>query len=401
MAKTTWWVPPVLASLYDETPKLLERGPMGALLHGPSGSGKTFWLRTLRDAVIKEKPEAHVYSVTHADDDATLFKVLNQLVHGEEEGIAVVTMDDIHRLCPYQPTNKEEKMRIASVRCFLDAVHEEVSSMNVLVLAATPSLAQVSPRILASPLLGNQYGLQNPDTVVKEEIGRQLLCDSDGRIDPLCEVPQFRQASGVADVYKTASDFLIGSDTSSNNTKKTDGDKDIHSNLHGCKQEVQQLWDAFVGSLENRDVYNSLGLSPPKGALIFGSSGVGKTSLAAQFLAQIEQRGVGTTIRARAVDLISKYVGVTEANIASLFRKARRQSPCVIFLDNIDRIAPPRVTEDRENTSSPLWDRILSIFLTEIDGITSKYDDHFSEYVFVVGCSQSMEYVDPALRRSG
>ena len=130
---------------------------------------------------------------------------------------------------------------------------------------------------------------------------------------------------------------------------------------------------------------------------IFGPSGNGKTLLAHYLGNYCSVKGLASFVEVKAVDLISKVVGETEQNIRNVFLQARERSPCVLFLDQIETIAGKR-TEEEENVS---FDRILSILLVEIDGIQNKLMSEENETVLVIGATNNVEALDPAIKRSG
>ncbi|CUG89052.1 cell division cycle protein, putative, partial [Bodo saltans] len=150
------------------------------------------------------------------------------------------------------------------------------------------------------------------------------------------------------------------------------------------------------------------GVVCPKGALIVGPSGAGKTALLAALHSELrhEQRDVAQgghqqhanklhVIMVDALSLLHKEVGRSEKNIQALLAEARASSPSVVFLDNLDAIAPPRGKNTRETNITA--DRTLSTLLVELDGVR----DHRDAEVLVVASAPSVESLDAAMVRPG
>jgi len=138
----------------------------------------------------------------------------------------------------------------------------------------------------------------------------------------------------------------------------------------------------------------SLGVSPPKGMLIYGPSGVGKTFIARRLARSCE--GKANFLNVSCPSLLSKVVGETERNVAKLFARARSVAPAIMFLDHVECLAPVRETGDSaENT----MDRLLSCLLIEMDGVVGHSSSESA--VIVVAATERREMLDPAILRPG
>jgi len=131
-----------------------------------------------------------------------------------------------------------------------------------------------------------------------------------------------------------------------------------------------------------------MGITPPKGILLYGPPGCGKTLLA---------RAVATESKANFIsikgpELLSKWVGESEKAIREVFRKAKMASPCIIFFDEFDSIAPSR---GRHTSDSGVSEKVLSQFLTELDGLEVMKD------IVVIAATNRPDILDPALIRPG
>ena len=175
---------------------------------------------------------------------------------------------------------------------------------------------------------------------------------------------------------------------------------------------------AVLAPLRHAEKYWALGVPPPSGLLLYGASGNGKTMLALSLAREAKEHGLANFIAVRCSELVSKVVGESERAVAEVFHRARKMSPCLIFLDQIEAIARRRQgADDLATTSEHTWDRLLSCLLTELDGIGSKSPQHphgpgsgggegggrplSEQAIIVVGATVDMGRLDPALIRSG
>lgn len=163
---------------------------------------------------------------------------------------------------------------------------------------------------------------------------------------------------------------------------------DVHwseiGGLEGIKRELQE---AVEWPLKYPDLYTTIGYSMPKGVLLYGPSGTGKTLLAKAVATESE----ANFISVRGPELLSKWVGESERGVREVFRRARQASPCIIFFDEIDALAPVRGL----GGDSMVTERVVSQLLTELDGIQSLSG------VVVLAATNRMDMVDPALLRAG
>ncbi len=154
--------------------------------------------------------------------------------------------------------------------------------------------------------------------------------------------------------------------------------------LEGVKKELQE---AVEWPLKYPDLYDKIGYSMPKGLLLYGPSGTGKTLLAKAVATESE----ANFISVRGPELLSKWVGESERGVREVFRRARQAAPCVIFFDEIDALAPTRGT----GGDSMVTERVVSQLLTELDGIQSLNG------VVVLAATNRIDIVDQALLRAG
>ncbi|ASI99629.1 CDC48 family AAA ATPase [Thermococcus celer] len=154
----------------------------------------------------------------------------------------------------------------------------------------------------------------------------------------------------------------------------------------GLEEVKEELREAVEWPLKYPEAFLGLGITPPKGILLYGPPGTGKTLLAKAVANESE----ANFIAIKGPEVLSKWVGESEKNIREIFRKARQAAPTVIFIDEIDAIAPRRGTDVNRVT-----DRLINQLLTEMDGIQE------NSGVVIIGATNRPDIIDPALLRPG
>jgi transitional endoplasmic reticulum ATPase len=156
----------------------------------------------------------------------------------------------------------------------------------------------------------------------------------------------------------------------------------------GLDHIKEELKEAIEWPLKHSDLFKKVNSHPPKGILLYGAPGTGKTLLAK---AVVNESGVNF-ISVKGPSLISKYVGESERGIREVFKKAKQASPTILFFDEIDSLVPKR---SESSTDAHVTERVISQFLTEMDGIEEL------KGVVVLAATNRLDLVDPALLRSG
>jgi transitional endoplasmic reticulum ATPase len=155
----------------------------------------------------------------------------------------------------------------------------------------------------------------------------------------------------------------------------------------GLDQAKQELVEAVEWPLKYPDAFESIGIRPPRGVLLFGPPGTGKTLLAK---AVATESGVNF-ISVKGPELLSKWVGESERAVREVFRKAKQAAPSLIFFDEVDSIVPARGS----GLDSHATERVVSQILTELDGVVELKD------VVVLAATNRPDLVDPSLLRPG
>ncbi len=149
----------------------------------------------------------------------------------------------------------------------------------------------------------------------------------------------------------------------------------------------QALTEAVLWPLQHPDTFARLGVDPPRGVLLYGPPGCGKTFVV-RALASTGQLSVHAV---KGSELMDKWVGSSEKAVRELFRRARDSAPSLVFLDEVDALAPRR----GQSFDSGVTDRVVAALLTELDGIDPLRD------VVVLGATNRPDLIDPALLRPG
>ncbi|GAA1310503.1 AAA family ATPase [Pseudonocardia xinjiangensis] len=397
-----------------DRPELLTRlggsARLGVLLVGPEGVGKLTLARSTAAAVGASCVELAAPGVAAIEAGAA-----SQRVH-EVVGAAraaaragtrtVLVVTDIDALLP-----AASPPPLATI--VLDALREAVGTPGLALVATTASPESVDPRLRAPDLVDRELGLALPDLRTRTELLRRLLATvplaDDVDLKAVAErAPGFVAADLVAARREAAvqaalrhtgegepricqEDLLdaVGSvrpiSMSSSDTLQTGG---ISLDQVGDMVEVKQaLTEAVLWPLQYPDSFARLGVAAPRGVLVYGPPGGGKTFL----LRALAGTGQLNVFAVKGAELLDKYVGESERAVRELFRKAADAAPALVFLDEVDALAPRR----GQSSDSGVADRVVAALLTELDGAEPLRD------VIVVGATNRPELIDPALLRPG
>ncbi len=160
------------------------------------------------------------------------------------------------------------------------------------------------------------------------------------------------------------------------------------ADVGGLDDIKEALKEAVEWPLKYAGLFRKAGTNPPKGIILYGKPGTGKTYLAK---AVASESGVNF-ISVKGPQVMSKYIGESEKGVRELFKKARQAAPTILFLDEIDSICPRRTSD---SSGANVADRVISQFLTEMDGIEDL------KGVVVLAATNRIDMIDPALLRSG
>jgi transitional endoplasmic reticulum ATPase len=393
-----------------DRPELLTRlggaARLGVLLVGPEGVGKLTLARSTAAAVGATTVELAAPGVAALEAATASQRVHEVIGKARAGGRTVLVVTDVEALLPAAAPPP-----LATV--VLDALRAAVATPGVALVATTSAPESVDPRLRAPDLIDRELGLALPDLRTRTELLRRLLAAvplADGvDLKAVAErAPGFVAADLVAVRREAAvqtalrhagegearicqEDLLdaVGSvrpiSMSSSDTLQTGG---ITLDQVGDMVEVKQaLTESVLWPLQYPDSFARLGVAAPRGVLVYGPPGCGKTFL----LRALAGTGQLNVFAVKGAELLDKYVGESERAVRELFRKAADAAPALVFLDEVDALAPRR----GQSSDSGVADRVVAALLTELDGAEPRRD------VIVVGATNRPELIDPALLRPG
>ncbi|MBM2852479.1 MAG: ATPase [Candidatus Nitrosotenuis sp.] len=410
--------------------KLGVEAPKGVLLYGPPGTGKTL----LAKAVANES-NAHFISISgpeimskfYGESEARLREIFKE---AREKAPSIIFVDEIDSIAPKREevTGEVERRVVSQMLSLMDGLE---ARGKVIVIAATNRPNAIDPALRRPGRFDREIEIKVPD-----KKGRRDILNIHTRNMPL--VTEENDVNYV-DVGKIASvsHGYVGADLEylckeaamkclrrllpelnleDEKVPPETLDKLIVNNedfqkalievtpsgmrevfienpdvkwddIGGLKEVKQQLQEAVEWPMKYPGLYERLGHKMPRGILLHGVSGVGKTLLAKAVATESEANFVSV----RGPELLSKWVGESERGIREIFRRARQASPCVIFFDEVDSIAPIRGA----GGETAVTERVVSQLLTELDGMENMHG------VIVLAATNRADMIDPALLRPG
>ncbi|EOD65248.1 ATPase [Amycolatopsis vancoresmycina DSM 44592] len=389
-------------------PELLARlgapAHLGVLLSGPEGVGKATLVRSVaHDAGIRVVPLA-APNLAVLDPNVAVAR-LREAIRAAE-GPTVLLLTDVDALLP-----ATSPPPVATV--VLEELRTALKRERFAVVATTARAESADPRLRAADLLDRELGLALPDAKTRRELLNVLLRDVplDAGID--CGVlaertPGFVAADLIAlrrdaalraalrqrdtdeprisqqDLLDALATVRPVSMSTSDNLATGGLTLDDVGNMVDVKQS---LTEAVLWPLRYPDSFARLGVEPPRGVLLYGPPGGGKTFL----VRALAGTGALNVFAVKGAELMDKWVGESERAVRELFRRAAEAAPALIFLDEIDALAPRR----GQSSDSGVADRVVAALLTELDGVEPMRE------VVVLGATNRPELVDPALLRPG
>jgi transitional endoplasmic reticulum ATPase len=418
-------------------PELFQRlgiePPKGVLLHGPPGCGKTLLARA-----VANESEANFYSINgpeimskfYGESEARLREIFQQ---AQQNAPSIIFVDELDAIAPKREevTGEVERRVVAQLLALMDGLS---GRGNVIVIGATNRPSALDPALRRPGRFDREIEIGVPDRKGRYEVlqihtrGMPLVPYKEGEkgegvnLDRLAEMthgytgadlsalgretamkalrrylPQINleeerippavlekmevQMSDFENAYKELTPTAMREVYIEVST--------VHWDDAGGLEDVKQhLKEAVEWPLKNPEMFSRLGIRPPKGILLYGPPGCGKTLLAKAVATESE----ANFITIKGPEVFSKWVGESEKAIREVFRKARMAAPAVVFLDEIDSITPRR---GMGMSDSGVSERVISQLLTEMDGITTLQD------IVVIAATNRPDMVDSAVLRPG
>lgn len=387
---------------------------LGVLVVGPEGVGRT----TLVRAVAAEA-EAHVVvldapgaAALEAGAAAERVRIACRRAREAASGQAraVLLVPDVEALLP-----ASDPPPLATV--VLDELRAVAASERVALVATAQGPESVDPRLRAPDLVDRELGLAAPGDRDRAELLRVLLREVPlgGDVDlgvVGLRTPGFvaadlvalrreaavraalRSTDGEDGELRLCQDDLLGAVTSVRPVAlSSSGSQTLHSggltldDVGDMTETKQALTETVLWPLSYPDSFARLGVEPPRGVLLYGPPGGGKTYL----MRALAGTGRLNVFVVKGAELLDKYVGESERAVRELFRRAEDAAPALVFLDEVDALAPRR----GGSSDAGVADRVVAALLTELDGATPLRD------VVVLGATNRPELIDPALLRPG
>ncbi|MBG6069219.1 AAA family ATPase [Micromonospora ureilytica] len=377
---------------------------LGVLLVGPAGSGKSALVRAVAARVGARVHPLWAPEVAALTSQAAAERLRVAATAARAGGPAVLLVTDVEALAP-----ADDPGPVATV--FRQVLAESIRA-GVAVVCTTGRSEAVDPALRAPDLLSLRISVSLPDQALRREqltvLTRQVPLADDVRLDDVAaRTPGFvaadlaalvreagvraalRQKSAETPTVSMA-DFTAAREVVRPTTMAS-STLDLASvtldDVGGLDEVKQTLTESVLWPLTYPDTFARLGVQPPRGVLLYGPPGCGKTYL----VTALAGSGRANVLSVKGAELLSKWVGESERAVRELFRRAREASPTLIFLDEVDALAPVR----GQATDGGTTDRVVAALLTELDGIETLRN------VVVVGATNRPDLVDPALLRPG
>jgi transitional endoplasmic reticulum ATPase len=405
--------------------KLGIEAPKGILLFGPPGTGKTL----LAKAVASES-NAHFISISgpeimskfYGESEARLREIFKE---AKEKAPSIIFFDEIDSIAPKREevVGEVERRVVSQMLSLMDGLE---GRGKVIVIAATNRQNALDPALRRPGRFDREIEIKVPDKHGRLEIlqihARNMPLDPDvdqqriaavshgfvgADLEYLCKEAAMKCLRRLLPELNMEDEKLPPETLDKLIITQNDFDQAIRDVMPSAMREVflespdvkwqdigglesvkRELQEAIEWPLKYPDLYSKLGYAVPKGILLHGPSGTGKTLLAKAVATEAE----ANFISVKGPELISKWIGESERGIREIFRRARQAAPCVIFLDEMDSIAPTRSGMEGGGGGT---ERIVSQILTEIDGINELHG------VVVLGATNRPDMIDPALLRPG
>lgn len=266
---------------------------------------------------------------------------------------------------------------------------------NVTVRRCEPSLAEkvvLAPNIPENKRIQFEDGIE--DVFLNGLMGRPLMADTD-IIVPNIALMGSRSTFTVMSTVPTGPVMVGGStEISIRNTpnthqkvsKKPTGQQITYDDVGGLDEELKRIREMIELPLKHPELFDRLGIAAPRGVLLYGPPGTGKTLLAEA----VANESGATLLSVRGPEIIGQYYGQSEERLRDIFKEASENAPSIVFLDEIDSIAP-----NRDSVHGEVERRVVAQLLTLMDGLKDRGN------VIVIGATNREDSIDPALRRPG
>jgi transitional endoplasmic reticulum ATPase len=380
---------------------------VGVLITGPAGSGKVAVVR--RVAAQLGLPVQRLWGPTLAgtEPNAAAQLIRDTVASARAATPSILLIEDVDAIAPADGG--------PLLGLVLDTVHTVMSDPSVALICTSSAPASVSAAIRGAGLIDRQLEIPLPSREVRHQIllavTRTMPLSADADLTAVAaRTPGYvaadlvalsqeaalraaqrqRGASPPPDSTVTMADFDEALQVVRPTSLLDDALEvpDLTLDDVGDLVEVKKvLTETVLWPLTYPDTFRRLGVEPARGVLLYGPPGCGKTFI----VRALAGSGQANVIAVKGAELLSKWVGESERGVRDLFDRARQAAPSVIFLDEVDALAPVR----GGGGDSGVTDRVVAALLTELDGVAALHN------VVVVGATNRPDIIDPALLRPG
>ena len=397
--------------------------PKGVLLYGPPGTGKTLIARAVANEAGAnfygiQGPE--IMSKYYGQSEERLREIFTE---AEKNSPSVIFIDELDSIAPRRDEVQGEVERrvVAQLLTVMDGL---TSRGNVVVIAATNREDAIDPALRRPGRFDREIEIGVPTAEGRLEImlihTRGMPLEEGVQLDHIAKVTHGFVGADLAALSREAAmkslrrylpEIDLGKPIPAEILEKmkvtaqdfNDALKEIEpsamrevfveipkvtwADIGGLDDVKKELHEAVEMPLQDPASFARMGITPPKGVLLFGAPGTGKTLLARA----IATESKANFIAIKGPEIMSKWVGESEKAVRMIFKKAKQVSPSIVFLDEIDAIAPRRGS----HFDSGSTERVVNQLLTSMDGLEDL------ENVFVIAATNRPDIVDPALLRPG
>ncbi len=399
--------------------------PKGVLLLGPPGCGKTLLARAVAfesDVNFFSINGPEIISKFYGESEARLREIFQQ---AQQNAPSIILIDELDSIAPKREevTGEVERRVVAQLLALMDGLS---GRGNVIVIGATNRPNALDPALRRPGRFDREIEIGIPDKRGRREIllihsrGMPLAGDVDlkvlaerthgytgadlaalcretamktlRRYLPEINLEEERIPPSVLEKMEVRMDDFMNAFKEITPTAMREVAVEVPAvhwdEVGGLEEVKEELKEAVEWPLKNPEVFKRLGIQPPKGLLLVGPPGCGKTMLARAVATESE----ANFIAIKGPEVFSKWVGESERAIREVFRKARMASPAVIFFDEVDSLVPRRGLGYGD---SGVTEHVISQLLTEMDGIIPFED------IIVIAATNRPDIVDPAALRPG
>lgn len=409
---------------------------LNALLVGPPGSGKT---SLCMNFVVENNCNCYVIRSANilgqypGETEAELRKIFESvklfIQRFQPNDPVVILIEDLDLICPAINRNSTNdsgnSTRVSGqLISLLDALRHSNESAKIIVLATTSRIESIWPALRRPGRFGIEINVpalsENQRTIMfssmlAESFYGKSIDLSEELLETIAKKTQGFVASDLELLINSIGQELIRTEITSNKFDETlkkalktmkpasFGGTDVKvfktnstfSSVGGMAQLKKTLEISVLAGLKQKAAFERFGLCLPKGILLYGPPGCAKTTIAKCLATEANMTFIPTS----AAEVYSPYVGNSEKYISKIFDTARKNSPCLVFLDEIDSLVGKRTADAKSDVQT----RILSTLLTEMDGIGVKLSSSASggNNILVVAATNRPEMIDDALMRPG